>query len=207
MKGLTKRQQEITHFISEFIAIHRYSPSYREIMRHFGFKSLGTVYRHLSVLKRKGFLLSEKNCSRSLSLAHQLPSKVTELSELTLPLIGQIRGGRPIETFAKSLSVSIPKTMVHSPERTYALRVQGESLAEEFIADGDLLIVEAREEAHAGETVLALINKHDTVVKRYFPNGNYVRLLGNNPLHHPIHLKKEDVRIQGILVGLQRTYG
>lgn len=206
MKGLTKRQSEIVDYVSEFIQTHRYSPSFREIMQHFGFSSLGTVYRHINVLKRKGLLLVEKGCGRSLTPASTPPSKEVK-SELNLPFIGHISAGNPIETFPQARTIGVPEFMVHSPDKTYVLRAMGDTLAEEMIADGDLLIVEARQEAHAGETVVALINQHDIIVKRFFPEGHYIRLTGHNPHHHPLLIRYEDMQIQGVLIGLLRLYG
>lgn len=206
MKGLTKRQSEIVNYVSDFIQTHRYSPSFREIMQHFDFSSLGTVYRHVNVLKRKGILLLEKGCGRSLALAIAPPSQEAK-AQVILPFIGQISAGKPIETFSQARTVAVPELMVHAPDKTYVLRAMGDTLAEEMIGDGDLLIVEARQEAHAGETVVALVNQHDTIVKKFFSEGHYIRLVGHNAHHHPLLIRTEDIQIQGVLVGLLRLYG
>jgi repressor LexA len=207
LKGLTKRQLEILSYIQEFIQTHRYSPSYREIMEHFGFTSLGTIHRHVGVLKRKGALINEKQSSRSLSLA-EVPIAKEIKSTYSLPFIGHIRFGTPIETFPQTQTVVVPDYFVHVPERTYVFRAVGESFQDELIGDGDLLIVEARQEACAGETVVVLINQHEIYIKRYFPEGLYVRLTSLHPNHEqPIILRHEDIAIQGILVGMIRLYG
>ena len=205
MKGLTKRQREILDFIEAFIDKHHYSPSYREIQQHFSFSSLGTVYRHIQVLKRKGQISAEKKASRSMALAHEATKKETQ-GIVELPFIGLIAAGSPIEMFPRTQTLSVPNFLVHTPENTYILRAQGDSLNEELICDGDLLIVEARQEAHAGEIVVAIINQHETIVKRYFPEGQYVRLIGHIANHQPIILNHESLLIQGILVGLLRLY-
>jgi len=205
MKGLTKRQRDIVEFIQEFIKNNRYSPSYREICQNFGFSSLGSIYKHMQALKRKGILSSENKVSRSVTLT-TLSEKPETLSEIEIPFIGHIAAGMPIQTFPQRQQITIPRSFVHNPEKTYALRAQGDSLNEEFIADGDLLVVEARQEAHQGETIVALINKHDTIVKKFYQEGIYVLLLGTFANHHPIILKKEDVLIQGIVIGLIRMY-
>lgn len=207
MKGLTKRQQEIVQYVSEFIKTHRYSPSYREIMQHFGYNSLGTVYKHLQVLKRKGLLNAEKQCSRSLMLVAEQELNHKALTEIQLPFIGHISGGSPIETFPQSRMVSVPESLVHSPDKTYVLRVMGDNLSEELIVDGDLLLVEARQEANPGETVVAWVHQHETVIKRYYPEGHYVRLMGNSHHQQPIIIRQEELQIQGILVGLLRFFG
>lgn len=193
------------HFISDFINTHRYSPSYREIMQYFGYQSLGTVYRHLQVLKRKGMIESEKQCGRSLNLTkeHEKQSK----TEFTLPFIGHIKAGAPIETFPQARTVSVPESLVHAPDKTYVLRVMGDTLSDEMIADGDLILVEARQEANPGETVVVLIHHHDTLIKRYYPEGHYVRLMGNSPHHQPMIIRQEELVIQGVVVGLLRFYG
>lgn len=206
MKGLTKRQRDIVDFIQEFIKNNRYSPSYREICQNFGFTSLGSIYKHMQTLKRKGVLSTESKTSRSIMLA--APSKKIEtFSEIEIPFIGHITAGKPIQTFPQQQQVTVPHSFVHSPEKTYALRAQGDSLNEEFIADGDLLVVEARQEAHQGETIIALINNHDTIIKRFYQEGAYVRLIGTFANHHPMILQQEDVLIQGIVIGLIRMFG
>lgn len=205
MKGLTSRQRDILLFIQQFIDTHRYSPSYREIMHHFGFTSPGSVYKHIQTLQRKGLLTAEKQCSRSL-----MPATSTVTSnfkqEIGLPLIGHIMAGYPIEMFIQSQTIAIPASLVHNPDNTYVLQVQGDSFHEELIQDGDFLLVEARPNVQAGETIIGLINQHDTIIKRYFPEGHYIRLESTHPHQQPLTLRHEHLSIQGILTGLIRTY-
>lgn len=206
MKGLTKRQREIVDYIKEFIASNRYSPSYREICLHFGMSSLGSIYKHINTLKRKGVLLADGKASRSIALVPNA-QETSAQNEIEIPFIGHISAGMPIQTFSQRQQVMVPRAFVHTLEKTYALRAQGDSLNEEMIADGDLLVVEARQEAHPGETIVALINNHDTIVKKIYPEGGYVRLMGTYSHHHPIILRNEDILIQGILIGLLRLFG
>lgn len=205
MKGLTKRQRELIDFIQHFIATNRYSPSYREIGRHFGFNSLGSVHKHVATLKKKGFLLGESNTGRSITTIEE-PSH-SHNPERSIPLIGRIAAGVPIQTFPQTHQILVPSTFVLSPEKTYALRAQGDSLNEEMIADGDIILIEVRQEAHPGETVVALINKNDTIIKKFYPEGDFVRLLGIYSDHHPILLRKEDIVVQAVVVSLLRQYG
>lgn len=204
LKGVTKRQREIIDFIDEFTAVHRYAPSYREIGNHFGFSSLGSVHKHIATLKRKGILDSEKKASRSLTLNSILHSDTKK--EAIIPLIGYISASVPIHLFPQTQEVIVPNSFVHASEKTYALRAQGNSLAEEMIVDGDLLVFEARSRAHPGETIIALINQQDTVVKKFYLEEGYVRLSGVHSHHHPMRLREEDVAIQGILTGLLRSF-
>jgi repressor LexA len=204
MKGLTKRQREILDFLQEYISKNQFSPSYREVMQKFGFSSLGSVYKHVHLLRRKGFLNSEKGCSRSLSVANQQPEK--ERDKTPVRMIGYLVAGNPIETLPKAEIVDIPISMVPHPDITYALRAKSDSLNEEFIAEGDLLIVEARSEAQDGEMVIAIVNHHDTLVKRYCPEGSYIRLESQNPYIQPIMLRRTDITIQGVMIALLRLY-
>ena len=206
MKGLTKRQREIVDYIQEFISNNRYSPSYREISQRFGFTSLGSVYKHITTLKRKGALKGESKAGRSIALPENIPT-LPSLNGVAIPFIGYITAGKPISTFPQTQQITIPHSLIHSPEKTYALRVQGETLNEEMIADGDLLIIEARQQAYPGETIVALINGHDTIVKKYYPEGNFIRLLGVHVEHHPIILRQEDILVQGVVIALLRQYG
>lgn len=203
MKGLTPKQRNILDYIQKYISQHKCSPSYREIMHHFSLASPGSVYKYIRTLTRKGVLNNEKKCSRSLTLAeHLTPNKIT--AEVQLPFIGNITMGHPIEMFVQSQTLNVPTFLVPYPEHTYILRAEGDSLNEEYISDGDLLLVEARQEAQAGEMIIGLINNHDTLVKRYFPEGHYIRLEGHT--HQPLILRADNLRIQGVLVGLLRAY-
>lgn len=205
MKGLSKRQQEVVNFIQTFIDQHSYSPSYREIQKHFNYTSLGTVYSLIKVLERKQAIQLQKGSSRSLAL--NLPQAESKsASETSIPFVGYIAAGFPIETFPQTQMISLPHTMVPYPDHTYVLRAIGDTLNEELIADGDLLIVEARQEANTGEMIVGLINQHDTVVKRYFPEGKNVRLEGRNTHFQALVLDQEALSIQGVLIGVLRQY-
>ncbi len=200
MKGLTKRQVEIAAYIKEFIDKNRYSPSYREIQHHFQFSSLGSVYKHVQTLKRKGQIQSEKHCSRSLALP---VSEEKQTAELQLPFIGNITHENTIETFPQIQTIAVPASLISSFENTYVLRVRGDTLNEELIGDGDLLIVEARQSAFAGELVIALLKDRKVIVKRYYPEGNHVRLTG---LSSDLLIKSEEFLLQGVIIGLLRFF-
>lgn len=206
MKGVTKRQKEILDYIQQFIDINAYSPSYREIKNKFGFASLGSVHKHLHTLQRKGLLQAEKACSRSLNPIQSSKNPIVEETEVKLPFIGHVVAGKPIETFPKMQTIAVPRFLVPSAAHTYVLRAKGSSLQEELIFDGDLLIVEARHEAHAGETVVTLIHQQETWIKRYFPEEERIRLESLVPKKTPLFFKYDDLMIQGVLIGLFRIY-
>ncbi len=206
MLGLTKRQQEIAGFVRDFIQTYRYSPSCREIMQHFGFSSPGTVARHLSVLKRKGVLTAEKKGHRSLAVTRTAFDAQTP-REIELPFIGVMGGGAAtIETFPQSRSLAVPAFMVPAPDKTYALRVVGDSWLDERIAEGDLLLVEARKAVRPGETVVVRSMEGEFLIRRYYLEGLYVRLVSHHPHLQAVIVKYEEIQLQGVVVALLRLY-
>lgn len=203
MKGLTRKQQEILNFIQVFIKQNHYSPSYREIMEHFAFNSLGTVYKYINTLKRKGVLIGDKQSHRSATPVVP-PLTPKETHEFKLPLIGNLSAGYPLELFMQPQLIVVPASFVHAPDNTYILQTQGDSLKEEWILDGDLLLIEARQDIQPGEIVLGLINQHNTVLKKFFPEGQYIRLESQQANIPPLTVKHEHISIQGVLIGLLR---
>lgn len=205
MKGLTPKQHKILLFIQRFIEQHHYSPSYREIMYHFEFTSLGSVYKHIRTLQRKGVLAADKRSHRSLMPIQSSPPK-RESPHISLPLIGNLSVGYPLELFIQSQMIDVPSSLVHQPEHTYILQVQGDALQEELILDGDLLLIEARQDIQPGEIILGLINQNDTVLKRYYPEGQSIRLESQQSQIPSLTVRSEHISIQGVLVGLLRMY-
>lgn len=205
MKGLTKKQRDILDFIETYIETNGYSPSYRDIQHHFSFHSLGTVYNYIKVLKRKQVIEGEKRGYRSITSSRQTMEKGN--AEVELPFIGYLSAKAPIDTFPQIQSAFIPQSLVPNPPRTYALRVRGEFFRDELIADGDLLLVEARPEARSGEIVLACISHKDEMrINTYYPEGQYTRLESKTPHQEPTIVRNEEITIRGIIVGLIRFY-
>jgi repressor LexA len=205
MTGVTPRQQELLTYITDFITTHKYSPSYREIMAHFNLNSIGTIAKFVQVLKSKGLLVSDKGKKRSLMPTKSLTSTET-ITEHALPFIGKLSVGFPIVMFTRSKTISVPSNILHAPDVTYVLQVEGDSLNDEQIAHGDYLIVEARQEAQTGETIVALINSQEAIIKRYYPENAYVKFVGNNPQQQPLIFHEEEINIQGVLIGVLRFY-
>lgn len=203
MKPLTKKQHEILQYIKSYLQTYQYAPSYREIMQKFSFTSLGTVYRYIHLLKEKGFLEAEKQSSRSLHLLGE-GNNGNQLSELLLPFIGHISAGEPITLFSKSLSFQVPRSLVQAEKATYVLQVRGNSLMEELIADGDYLLVEARQQAYSGETIIALLNQNDILIKKYFREKDFARLTSLASQNHSIMIPEEEMVIQGVITAIIR---
>jgi len=205
MKGLSPRQHDLLAYISEHIRSHGYSPSYRDIMQHFSFSSLGTVFKHIQSLKKKGVVVADPKSSRSLN-PQQIPTFASPSSNAAIPFIGYLSEGKPIETFQKPKSFAFPSLASVNPEKTYILQVRGDTLREELLDDGDFLIIEACQTATPGSTVIAVVNQHETVVKRYYPEGSFVYLTSCNPQHKPIIVKEEDFHLHGIVISTWRMY-
>ncbi len=198
---LTKRQKQILDFLSEFIEINGYSPSMEEIAEHFHFASLNAVFKHLEALERRGHLHRDSNCARSIQLS---PGK--ESGVQNLPLFGYVAAGKPIEAVSSPETLQIPDYFLPRRSEYFVLRVKGDSMIEEHIQDGDYVVVESRETAATGDTVVALIDAENVTLKKFFPEGSQVRLQPANESLAPIVLEGSRVKIQGIVVSVMRKY-
>jgi repressor LexA len=202
---LTPRQKEILDFIREFTASHGFSPTHREICEHFGYSSYGTAHKHLKLLERKGFLRRHWNQKRGVELAGPGASP-QGASAGELPFFGRIAAGKPIEAVAGNESVTVPPHLLGDRGSDhFVLEVVGDSMIEEGIHDGDLVVVARREVASAGEMVVALVEDEATL-KRLYPEGPVVRLQPANARMEPLRVPAESVKVQGIVVGLMRKF-
>jgi repressor LexA len=200
---LTKRQKEILDYIDGFIAERGYAPSFEEIAESFGYSSLATVHEHLSNLERKGYIRKSYNESRSIEVVRPEAG----VPALELPLMGAVAAGLPIEAILDTETVVVPPDMVRRQKDNYVLRVEGNSMIEEQIRDGDYIVVQAQETAEDGEMVVALVGGDSATVKKlYREPGGRIRLQPANPTMDPILVDARDVRIQGIVVGVIRKY-
>jgi len=200
--ALTRRQREVLDVIREFIDTHHYSPSLEEIGRQLGLSSVATVHKHVSHLVQKGYVRRAWNQNRSIELADG-----EEKSGIScLPLYGTIAAGVPLEALASDESINVPVEMVRDPSNSYVLRVQGDSMIDEQIRDGDYVVIEGRHVARDGETVVALIEGTEATLKRFYSDGSRARLEPANPRMEPIVVPAEALQIQGVLVGVLRKY-
>jgi repressor LexA len=200
---LTRRQKEILDYIEGFIGEWGYSPSFEEIAESFGYSSLATVHEHLSNLERKGYIRKSYNESRSVELVR--PGQGAPSMEL--PLLGAVAAGLPIEAIPDTETVAVPPDMVRRQKDNYVLRVEGNSMIEEQIRDGDYIVVQAQPNAEDGEMVVALVRGDSATVKKLYrePEGR-IRLQPANPTMQPIVVDAHDVQIQGVVVGVIRKY-
>lgn len=203
--AITRRQKEVWDFINQFVQTQGYSPSYEEIGEGLGLSSLATVHKHISNLEEKGLLKRDYNRSRSIDL---LPLKQRNKPAATpgvaLPLVGRIAAGRPIEQVETPETISLAD-FTRSKD-VFVLEVSGESMQDEHIVDGDYVLVEKTPTARNGEIVVALVNGSETTLKRFYKEGERIRLQPSNASMQPIMVAAAAVQIQGRVIGVLRKY-
>lgn len=203
---LTERQKMILEFITEYHRRHGIAPTHREIRDHFGYSSYGTVYKHLKLLQEKGYLHRDWNQKRGLELLRTIPGGSVDV-ELEVPFLGLIAAGQPIEAISSGERLAVPSHLFDGrTEDHYVLRVAGDSMIQEGIHDGDFVVVLRRERARSGEMIVALIDGIEATLKRFFPEGDMIRLQPANPTMLPIRVPARDVQVQGVVVGLMRKF-
>jgi repressor LexA len=196
---LTKRQQVVFEFIKGYIQTHGISPSYEEIRKNFGFGSYNSVQKHLKQLVAKGYLKTPwENQKRALTLVEPGPTIAI------LPLLGRVAAGRPIEAIAHPETVEVPEMLLRG-EDNFALRVVGDSMVDEGIRDGDIVIVKRQRDAENGQTVVALIGD-DATIKQFYRRGGRIELRPANARMTSIVVDEGDLQVQGIVVGLIRKF-
>lgn len=203
MRYLTERQRDVLRFIERTVDTRGVAPTLREISERFGFASTASAQKHVAQLERKGYLRRAKHQKRGLAVL--APTELEDQPGVEIPLLGSVAAGYPIESSAGDESVAVPTPMLGRGEH-YALRVRGESMIEEGILDGDIVIVQQRIEAMNGETVVALVGSEATLKRLYRHDAERIRLQPANPQMPPLIVPAAEVRIQGIVVGLLRSY-
>jgi len=198
---LTKRQKEILNYLKEFLTSQGYSPTLEEIADHFGMASLNGVYKHLKVLEERGCIKRLTNRARSIQILDTEPVSHSPV----LPILGCVAAGSPIEAVTDSDEVSVPD-MFLTRGNNFILRVEGDSMIDQQIRDGDLIIVEQRDSAENGETVVALLDGQEVTLKRYYREGSQIRLQPANEKLNPMFVDESRLQVQGVVVGLMRRY-
>jgi len=199
----TQRQKEILDYITRFLAKHGHEPSYAQIARHFGVSSKATIAKHIGALEKRGLLKRDHGTVFTIGLTVD-DSSASNVCEVKL--VGQIAAGVPIDAIENIETICVPRFMLARvrPERIYALRVKGDSMIDEHICDGDIALIESRNEARDGEIVVALIDRARATLKRLFRFGEEVELRPSNATLQPMRIHGSRVEIQGIFRGLMR---
>lgn len=199
--AVTRRQKEVLDFLEGFVARNGYSPSFEEIARGLSLKSLATVHKHITNLERKGLLDRMHNRSRSIDV---LPPGARTRTSDRLPLAGRIAAGLPVEQVENTESISLHDVVGNRD--VFALEVRGDSMRDEHIINGDYVLVERTKTARQGEIIVALVHGAETTLKRFYPEGNVVRLQPSNAEMEPIYVQAANVAIQGRVLGVLRKY-
>src|SRR5438445_8937319 len=206
--ALTRRQKEVLDFIASYQVENGYSPSYEEIARGLELASIATVHKHISALQTKNYLHRSHNQSRSIEVAPRYLQEQRRNrleASLEIPVLGSIAAGRPVEAYEDKATVSFADFV--GQKDTYALRVRGDSMIEDHICEGDMILVEKSKEARDGDIVVALVGGNETTLKRlYREPGNIIRLQPANAAMSPMRMPAQDIEIQGRLLAVLRKY-
>ena len=195
---LTKRQREIYEYLKDHIRSRGYAPSIAEIGKQFHLSSPATVHKHLAHLEEKGLIRKQQNLSRAIEI---IPESGNTLS---YHVLGEIAAGKPIEALDQLEAVDLLPDA--GDKDIFVLRVKGNSMIEDHIQNGDYVIVERRNVAENGETVVALIDNDRVTLKRFYREGERIRLQPSHPNMKPIFVREGDFAIQGVVISVLRKF-
>ena len=201
---VTAKQKRVYDFIRRYIDSNQEPPTIAEIGRQFQLRSPASVHAILLALEREGLIKRIPNVSRGIEIVQQKTGDDDDNNEI--PLLGTVAAGQPIEAILSHDTVAVPRDL-HGRGRTFALRVRGDSMIEENIQDGDIIIVASQKTAENGQVVVALIDGNYATVKKFYREPEFIRLEPANPQFKPIFIKTpERIQIQGVVRGLIRKY-
>ena len=195
---LTKRQREIYEYLKDHIRNRQYAPSIAEIGKQFHLSSPATVHKHLLHLEKKGVIRKQQNLSRAIEV---VPESGNALS---YPLLGEIAAGKPIEALDQREMIDLLPD--GEDKDVFVLRVKGDSMINDHIKSGDYVIVERRNVAENGETVVALIDNDRATLKRFYREKGQIRLQPAHPDMKPIFVREGDFSIQGVVISVLRKF-
>jgi len=201
--SLTRRQRDILEFFAAYRRDQGISPTLEEIAVSLGVNKV-TIFGHVAELERKGVLVrAARGISRGLQLAASEPEPAGSRSSTTIAVLGRIAAGRPIEAIEDAEELDLADLLPPGRE-CYALRVKGDSMIEDGIRDGDVVLIERRVEAKNGETVVAVLADEECTLKRFYREKNRIRLQPSNAALKPMYVTS--VEIRGVVVGVIRRY-
>ncbi|HFD38660.1 MAG TPA: transcriptional repressor LexA [Anaerolineae bacterium] len=205
-KALSERQQQILDFLRNFIQEHRYSPSVREIREQLGISSTSVVKYNLDILEQRGLIERNRAISRSIRLVEQLNERLSEV--IQVPLLGRIAAGTPIPVpdsdfspFGYDTTIELTRDIVKDTRGIYALEVQGDSMIDALINDGDIVLMRHQERVENGEMAAVwLRDREETTLKRFYLEGDRVRLQPANPTMEAMYFPAHNVEVMGKVV-------
>ncbi|MFA5172849.1 MAG: transcriptional repressor LexA [Candidatus Paceibacterota bacterium] len=198
---VTKKQKQVLDFITNYQKRKGYAPSLDEIRKKFKLASVSTAHFHVSKLQNLGLLSKKENHPRAI----EATSRETMIK---IPLLGTIAAGQPIEAIQNKETIAVPKSKIPPSAKVYALRVVGESMIDENINDGDIVLVKQQETAENGQKVVALIDNHEATLKKFYKERGHIRLQPANKTMEPLIFRnRQDVSVQGIVLDVIREEG
>ena len=208
--GLSERQANILGFVRNFTLDNGYPPTIREIGKAVNISSTSVVNYNLDALQRAGHIYRDRTVSRGIRLVEGLEELTGASNLVKVPLLGRIAAGAPIEVPESAYdseldTVDLPRDFVPDDEKIYALKVQGTSMIDALINDGDIVVMRHTNTANNGDMVAAwLTDQEETTLKRFYHEGNRVRLQPENQAMEPIYVDPEKIEVQGRVVTVIR---
>lgn len=193
---ITKRQKQVLDFIKSFRDKKGYAPSLEEIKRHLHLSSVSTVHHHVKSLEELGYLKKQENLPRSIDVFE------TQLM-VQIPILGRISAGQPVLAVEDREIISVPRTNIKGDAHNlYALKVLGQSMIEENINNGDVVVVHSQSTAEDGQKIVALINNEEVTLKKIYREKKQIRLQPANSNYPPIIVDPENLVIQGAVIDI-----
>lgn len=220
LPSLTAKEKAVLQFIETELLDKGISPSYQEICDHFGFASFNSVQNYLKQLMQKGYVSLQQNQKRAIQILHSagdfhkdLVDRLQTTGVLPIPFLGRVAAGLPIERIVEHEFIEIPQTLVKNTQDLFALKVEGDSMVDEGIFDGDLLVIQEKKTAYDGDLIVASIEQEATV-KRFFykinphqpEQGKQIELRPANSKLSSMWYQPERVEIKGLVKALLRSY-
>lgn len=201
--NLTPRQLDVLVAIRNYRHLHGYSPTMQELADQLGTSKV-TIFEHIVALEKKRVVRRDRHKARSLEIVtdERLPD---EDRNTKLPLLGNIAAGAPIEAVENREELDL-ETLFSTRHGVYVLKVRGDSMIEDHLCDGDYVVIERRETARNGEQVVALLDSGEATLKRFYREGSKVRLQPANANLEPRVVDADKCRIQGVVIGVVRSY-
>jgi len=200
--NVTPRQLDILRLIRDFRSNRGFSPTMQELADRLGVSKV-TVFQHLEALVEKGLIRKSRHKARSLALTNRV--EFQDQHDQTLPLLGYIAAGAPIEAIQAEEKLEVP-SMFRKPGQNFVLRVRGDSMIDEQIRDGDFVIVDSGSQPKNGQTVVALLENGEVTLKRFYREGTRIRLQPANEAYEALYVPANELTVQGVVIGILRKY-
>ena len=204
---LTKKQSKLYNFLKDKIKKTNVSPSFEEMKIAMGLKSKSGIQRLINGLIERGFIEKKDNKKRAINIVNNSVSKKNNDLVINLPLLGSIAAGNPVEAIENSdENIQIPLHLISANKKNYVLKVEGDSMVNKGIVDGDKAIIEYCNDAENGDIVVALINDNEVTLKKLKKDKDKIYLIPANDNYKIQSFKSDEIKIQGKLKGIIRSY-